>query len=170
MKNVTKILVLLLISALTVCLLANCGKKETDEESGTFSKALIKPPAKEELSHLPVESFNEFTAFEPTGLSLQLDGQVKAGAERVTFRMNNAKGEEFCYGYADILLQKKTADGWMTYRRIGTVPEIGIAIPAKGSSNETLRPEQYGVELQAGNTYRITFENAPDAYIEFKVK
>lgn len=170
MKLLIKSLALLL--ALLLCgLLAACGKSE----DGTYSKSLGKAPVKGEntengIIQLPAESFNELSAVELTGLTLVVRGPVSAGAEKVSFRLVNGGGAAFNFGYEDLLLQKKTESGWETYRRIDAVPEIGLSLQAGGMLIESVRPDQYGVALQAGATYRITFANAPEAYGEFTVQ
>ena len=165
METITKVLALSLTILFLCGLLTACGKEEDEE---TFSKSLHRPPDKVDFS-LPA-GINEYSVEEIAGLSLQIQGTVAAGAKSVSFHLYNADDTDFSFGYADLLLQKKTESGWETYRRIDAVPEIGIVAPAGGSSGETIRPEQYGVELNSGETYRIALAGAPDVYGEFTVK
>lgn len=108
-------------------------------------------------------------------LSVRMAGEVKAGAETIGFRIDNAGDTDYGYGYADLLLLKKTEDGWKTYCRLGAVPEIGILVPAGGSSAESIVVGQYGVQLKAGETYRVALARhwgetgELTAYAEFTV-
>lgn len=174
MKTITKVLALLVALSLTIVLLCglltSCGREEEESVDETFSKSLVKHPPKKEDLPKPAESFNQFTAVEEAGVSVEVTGQVTAGAETVTFRLTNGRSEPFLYGYMDILLQKKTAGGWETYERIDAVQSIGMSLNAGGTTTGAIRPAQYGVTLQSGAIYRITFANAPEACGEFEVK
>lgn len=172
MYKVIKILALLLAVLLLAAIpLASCGKSE--DEDKTLSKGLNRPDkdrVEQVIGDLPAGTINELPLEEALGRTISINGLVKPGAETVTIRLNNNEDEAFVYGYMDILLQKKTGSGWETYRRTDSVPETGVSVQARGSVNEVIRPAQYGVELQAGGTYRILFANAPDVYVEFRVK
>lgn len=167
-KHLIKGLALLLAALLLCGLFASCGKEE--EEDVTSSITIHKAPDKGS-NHLFTDSINELPATEELpSLSMQTDGPVQAGAASVTYRILNAGNENFAFGYADVLLQQKTDDGWVTYRRIDAVPEIGIVALAGGSATERVRPEQYGLTLKSGETYRILLENRPEVCAEFTVK
>lgn len=158
MRSITKLLALLLALSLTgllLCgMLTSCGREEEESVDGTISK----------------ESFNQSAGAEDIGVLVEVTSQPTAGEETVTFRLTNRKSEPFPYGYMDILLQKKTADGWETYERIDAVQAIGMSLKAGGTTNVAIRPAQYGVTLQSGAIYRITFANDPAACGEFEVK
>ena len=173
MKSIGKVLALLFAAILLCVLLTACGKgkgdydKSVDKRPDRTSEDILSEKAQLEL---PVESFNQLTAEEATGLTLAIRGQVTAEALKVSFRLVNGSGVTFVYSYNDILLQKKTDDGWETYRRIDAVQATSFNLQAGGIATELIRPEQYGVTLQSGETYRIAFENAPDVFGEFRVK
>ena len=158
-----------IMGTLVLPLLASCGGKEN---SGTLSKPFDKPngdPSEKGSISLPINSFNQLDTPENAGLSVDVTAPVTAGAEEVSFRLTNGGAEAFGYGYADILLQKKTGDGWETYQRVDSVQDIGISLKAGSSDTEVIRPAQYGVTLQSGAIYRIIFANDPEAVGEFRV-
>lgn len=166
----------ILLTVLLLCgLLTSCGGAE---ESGTFSKVLIKHPERTSQDNpsekgsiaLPAESFNQMTATESAGLTVEVTISITAGAETIPFRLTNGENDAFNYGYRDILLQKKTENGWETYQRIDDVQEIGMSLKAGGATTGAIRPGQYGVMLQSGEIYRIAFANMPGEYGEFEVQ
>lgn len=178
MRCITKGLAASLAAVLLCGLFAACGKEDGEE---TFSAPLHKPSEKS-IHELSDVSFNQFEfveegtdtrpsgSAEDAGFLIQVDESVAAGAEMVPFRIVVTGDVDFTYGYEDILLQKKTAEGWQTYRRIDAVPAIGMLIHAGGASNERVKPAEYGVELRSGETYRILFGVLPTVYGEFRVE
>lgn len=90
-----------------------------------------------------------------TNVSMHIDAPVHVGAEWVSFRIENGSDFDLGYGHTDISFWKKTDRDYRAVPFEGWFTAIGMRIPAGETGTHKVRPEEYGVTLQAGDTYRI---------------
>lgn len=108
---------------------------------------------------------------EASELRIWVEDGVYAGMIGVVFDLTNNSALNFVYRDTDILLEQKTENGWKTFSLLNaSESDKQEMLLASGSQRSMMiLPEQYGVELQSGATYRVAFANVPGLYGEFTV-
>lgn len=99
-------------------------------------------------------------------LRLQLDDRLYDGIKFVIFQLTNNSDLTFVYNNSDILLERKTADGWETFTLLEPEEWEIVRLPGEVAILG-IYPGDYGVEFRSGETYRIAFRNVPGLYEEF---
>lgn len=94
---------------------------------------------------------------------------IYAGMTSPIYTLANNSRVPFVYSFTDILLEHKTSTGWETFTLLAPDDRESVLDPGEQRTTAIL-PAEYGVELEAGETYRIAFRNVPGLYGEFVVQ